>query len=288
MAATREEKLKMLTEELSVEFRETLVDVLKEKEIISKSEFARMTGLLVDAFDELLAEVPNQKRMLRKLREYGMGISNIDYTSDIEDEMLKQATKVIREKIVRKGEREKLARLAAKEIIENWLTLDEDMVERIAGFDGLLESIQEKTEDKFEYDDSDFIEIMLELGAILSAKYMERLSDEQLDDLLERAVKVAKMIEEGEDLGEELLHLAQAALQNLGIVAMMRRAFAGLLLSDLIIRQIGKSLGIKEKISVTDFIIYVGVKILEKEELPNADKAQVARVRKILEKVVAL
>lgn len=288
MAATKEDKLKALTEELSVEFRETLIEVLKEKGIISKDEFALMTGLLVDAFDELLAEEPNQKRMQRKLREYCMKISDIDYTSDIEDEMLKQATHVIREKIVRKGEREKLARLAAKEVIDNWLTLDEDMVERIAGFDGLLESIQEKTEDKFEYDDKEFIDKMLELGAVLSAKYMERLSDEQVNELLDSALKVAKMVEAGEDLGDELLHLAQNALQNLGIVAMMRRAFAGLLLSDLIIRQIGKSLGIKEKISVTDFIIYVGVKVIEKEELPDADKAQVTKVREILEKVVAM
>ena len=68
----------------------------------------------------------------------------------------------------------------------------------------------------------------------------------------------------------------------------MRRAFTGLLLGDLILRQVGKSLGIKDDVTVTDFIIFVGVKIFDTEGIKKADSEQVRRVRDAIAAVRSL
>jgi len=288
LAADKNKKIDKLTRDLAPEFREPLETVLADQRVVDEKEFARLTSLLVDAFDETMAEAPNEKRMERKLRALLMGLFELKYEGEIEDETLRRAVKFIREKLLRKGEKEKLARLLSKEIISGWLEIDEDMIDHIAGFDGLLEKIQDKAEGDLDYHDPELLDSMLELGHILSANYMRRLGAGELDELLEHSAEVCRRIEAGDDLGDSLLNTVQFGMQHLGIIAMMRRAFAGLLLSDLIVRQIGKSLGIKEKISVTDFIIFVGVKVFEKEHLEDVEKDQVERVRKTILQVSAL
>lgn len=281
-------KVNALASRLMPELKEELKTLLYEKNVIPKKDFAEFTGLLVDAFDETLAEQPNEKRMERKLRDHIFGILNIEYEGNIEDDTLRRATKIIREKIVRKGEREKLAGLLAKDVMGTWISLDEERKDNIAGFDGLLERLQDKVEGDLDFSDDELLDIMLELGAAISGRYMEMMKEEQIDELLDLGIEICEMLEKDEKVGDKLLEFAQRGLNYLGFISMMRRAFAGLLLSDLIISQIGKSLGIKEKISVTDFIIFISVKIAETEVLKDADKADVGRIKKVLKEVRAM
>lgn len=288
MSAGTEKKVNALTSRLMPELKEELKQLLHEKNVIPKKDFAEFTGLLVDAFDETLAEQPNEKRMERKLRDHIFGILNIEYEGNIEDDTLRRATKIIRDKIVRKGEREKLAGLLAKDVMGTWISLDEERKDNIAGFDGLLERLQDKVEGNLDFSDDELLDIMLELGSAISGRYMEMLKEEQVDELLDLGIEICDMLEKDEKVGDKLLEFAQRGLNYLGFIAMMRRAFAGLLLSDLIISQIGKSLGIKDKISVTDFIIFISVKIAETEALKDVEKEDVGRIKKVLQEVRAM
>lgn len=287
MGGDKNKKVNALAKAMAPEFRTAIVQLLHEKQILPKKDFAEFTGLLVDAFDETLAEQPNEKRMERKLREHIFGIINIQYEGNIEDDTLRRATKIIREKIVRKGEREKLAGLLAADVMKSWLAMDDERKDYIAGFDGLLERLQNKVEGNLDFGDEELIDIMLELGATITGRYMEMLKEEQVDELLDMAIEICEMLEKQEKVGDQLLALAQQSLSHLGFVSMMRRAFAGLLLSDLIISQIGKGLGIKEKISVTDFIVFIGVKIVETEALKKADPEDIKRIKEKLKKARA-
>lgn len=288
MAADKKTRIAELAKRLAPEFRAPLKELLHEKKVIDRKEFARLTGLMVDSFDETLAEQPNEKRMERKLRDLALGLLNIQYEGEIEDEVLRRATKIIRERVVRDSEREKLARFLGEEVRKNWLAMEEELVEHIGGFDGLLERLQDKVEGDLDYTDGEFLDIMLEVGHLICANYMEKLEEKDFDELLDRTIAVCGLLEQGESFGDPLLELVKSGMHSLGFIALMRRAFSGLLLSDLIVRQIGKGLGIKDKISVTDFIIFVGVKVAEKEHLEKVDKAEIARFRKILEEVRAM
>lgn len=285
MAADKKTKIAKLAKRMAPEFREPLKELLHERKIIDPKEFARLTGLMVDSFDETLAEQPNEKRMERKLRDLILGILNIQYEGEIEDEVLRRATKIIRERVVRDSEREKLARFLGDEVRQNWLAMDDETIEHIGGFDGLLERLQDKVEGDLDYSDGEFLDLMLEVGHLICANYMEKLDEATFDELMDRCIAVCGLLEAGENFGDPLLELVKFGMQHLGFIALMRRAFSGLLLSDLIVRQIGKGLGIKEKISVTDFIIFVGVKVAEKEHLEKVEKTEVARVKKIFEEV---
>jgi len=261
---------------------EPLAKILKDG-VISKQEFKRLFGLLADAFDELLNDTPNTKRMERKIRELIMGLFDINYDGEISDEGLRTAVKLIRERIVGRSQRESLARLIAEELVENWTSADSEQIEEVAGDGGLIEQLTDKIDDGPDFDDGELLELMIDLGGIIAARYASRLSDADADSILERGVEVARGIEEKKNIGDPLLELANDGLRKLGVVSLMRRAFSGLLIGDLILRQVGKSLNIKGNVSVTDFIIYVGVKVFESEGVREADPEQVSRVREALE-----
>jgi hypothetical protein len=89
----------------------------------------------------------------------------------------------------------------------------------------------------------------------------------------------------GKPAAEPLRETVTLALDKSGVIKAMRKSFAGLLLGDIILRQVGKGLGIKEKLSVTDFIIFLGTQIADKQFLPDVDKDDARKVQKELESI---
>ena len=272
---------------LSPEAVAPLKDYLRDG-VVSKLEFKRLLGLMTDAFDELLNDTPNTKRMEKKLRELIVGLGDLKYEGEIGDETLRTAVKLIRERIVGQSQRESLARLLTDEFVRDWTKADPELIEKIADYDGLLEMLADKADAGPDFADTELSELLVELGGHVAARYAARLSDADLDSLLDRAIVVAQGIESRKNIGDPLLELARDGMQKLGIIALMRRAFTGLLIGDLILRQVGKSLNIKGNTTVTDFIIFVGVKVFESENIGKTDRAQVTRTRKDLEAVRAM
>jgi len=287
LPANKEKKLAELMKRLSPEAVAPLKDYLRDG-VVSKLEFKRLLGLMTDAFDELLNDTPNTKRMEKKLRELIVGLGDLKYEGEIGDETLRTAVKLIRERIVGQSQRESLARLLTDEFVRDWTKADPELIEKIADYDGLLEMLADKADAGPDFADTELSELLVELGGHVAARYAARLSDADLDSLLDRAIVVAQGIESRKNIGDPLLELARDGMQKLGIIALMRRAFTGLLIGDLILRQVGKSLNIKGNTTVTDFIIFVGVKVFESENIGKTDRAQVTRTRKDLEAVRAM
>jgi len=97
------------------------------------------------------------------------------------------------------------------------------------------------------------------------------------------AIEIISLAEKGKSAAEQMQRTATLALEKSGAIRIMRKSFAGLLLGDIILRQVGKSLGIKEKVSVTDFIIFLGCIIADKQGLPNVPRAELQQIKKELE-----
>ena len=96
---------------------------------------------------------------------------------------------------------------------------------------------------------------------------------------------MCELAEKGQNTADALRETATVALEAAGVIKIMRRAFAGLLVGDMILAQVGKNLGIREKISVTDFVIFLGCLIADKQLMPKVDKDDLRRVRADLEKI---
>ncbi len=288
MALVNPEKTRALVNGLIPEFKDVVIDFLQTKKAVPEADFTKMVALLADAFDELLSDTPNEKRADRKLRELIFMLIEIKYENDVQDEALKTATRFIREKLYRPSEKEKLSRLWAKDVYDNWCGLDHDKIEHIAGFDGILEKLSDLSQPKPDFNSPELYDLLLELTQILAARWLEQLETEEFDSVVAKGAEIAAIVERGEEstLGDSLVQFAGDLANFVGVTPLLRRAFAGLLLSDLIIRQVGKSLGISERLSVVDFIIFVIVRVFEKEELSLIDKAQIGRVRAALESVM--
>ncbi|MFA6450887.1 MAG: hypothetical protein WCX65_15540 [bacterium] len=280
--SSKTKKLNELLKQLSPEAVEPLRQILKDG-VISKAEFKDMLKLLSDMFDELLNDTPNTKRMERKLRELIMSFGDLKYESEVTDETLKNAVKLIREKIIGRGQRESLARLIAEELVADWAKADRKFIERIADDEGIIEQLNDLADDGPDFDDAELSELLVELGGMLAVRYAGKLSDADLDSLLDRSHEIVKDIEAKKNISDSLLEAARDGMQALGIISLMRRAFSGLLLGDLILRQVGKSLNIKGNTTVTDFIIFIGAKVAENESIKKAKPAEIERVRKAIE-----
>jgi len=122
-----------------------------------------------------------------------------------------------------------------------------------------------------------------DLGGELAMNYLEKLSNEDADKLLEMIIIAGKKIEAGAHASDEILEIAREGARKLGLISMMRKAFAGLLIGDIILSQLGKNLGIKEKLSITDFIILTGAQVFEKEGLKELDREKLRKALRIME-----
>ncbi len=282
MASTKEKKIAELVKQLSPEAVEPVKEFLADG-IISKQEFQKLAGLLDDVFFELAEDTPDRKRMEKKLREFIMRLNDLNYESEVEDDNLKTAVKLIRQTIIGPSQRDSLARLISAELVESWCTADAGFVEKVAGDDGYIERLTDLADDGPDYGDDELIDVLIGLGGALLERYVSKLSDEDFNSLLGHAGEIAALIDEKKSFGDQLLEAVSDGARMLGIIAMMRRAFTGLLLGDLILRQVGKSLNIKSSMTVTDFIIYVGVKIFETEGVKKAEPEIVKRVRRAID-----
>ncbi len=287
MADIKEKKLLELAKRLAPEANEPLGELLAGG-VISKKDFSQLFDYLSHTLYDAAEGDGDSKRMEKRIVKFFLVLSGLDYESEVNDETLRKAVKLIKETLIRDSQKEALSKLFAAELVANWNGLGGEKLEPITGTDGLLERIEEKIDDGPDYSDDGLIGLVTELLGKLAAYYSRRLTEDELDTLLENSEKISTDILEGRKVSDTLLEQTKFGMQRLGIIPNMRRAFTGLLLGDLILRQVGKSLGIKDDVTVTDFIIFVGVKIFDTEGIKKADSEQVRRVRDAIAAVRSL
>jgi hypothetical protein len=275
-------KLTLLAEKLSREFTEPLREALLDG-VAPKKEFSELLDLVSNTFYDIAEGSEDRKKMERRIKKFILGVFNIDYEREVSDETLKQSVKLIREKIVGKNQKEALAELLAAELVGSWINMDAATLEKITGDGGILERLEEKAYSGPDYTDDELIEAVVELGGAAAAAFCEKLSDDDLERILTESLSLARAADSGAKTGDALLEIARFAMNKLGFVAMMRRAFAGLLIGDIIMRAVGKQLGLEQDVTVTDFIILTGAKVFDAEGIKNAKKEQTRRVIEALE-----
>ncbi len=281
-SSSKSRKLAILAEKLSQEFTEPLREALLDG-VAPKKEFSELLDLVSNTFYDIADGSEDRKKMERRIKKFILGIFDINYEKEISDETLRQSVKLIREKIVGKNQKEALAEMLASELVGSWINMDADALEKVTGDGGILERLEEKAYDGPDYTDDELIEAVVELGGAAAAAFCEKLSDADVEKILSDSLAVARAAESGSKTGDSLLELARFAMNKLGFVALMRRAFAGLLIGDIIMRAVGKQLGLEQDVTVTDFIIVTGAKVFDSEGIKNAKKEQTRRVIEALE-----
>ncbi len=281
-SSPKSRKLAILAEKLSQEFTEPLREALLDG-VAPKKEFSELLDLVSNTFYDIADGSEDRKKMERRIKKFLLGVFDIDYEREVSDETLKQSMKLIREKIVGKSQKDALAEMLAAELVGSWINMDADALEKITGDGGILERLEEKAYDGPDYTDDELIGAVVELGGVAAAAFCERLSDTDMEKILTDALSLARAAESGAKTGEALLEIARFAMNKLGFVALMRRAFAGLLIGDIIMRAVGKQLGLEQDVTVTDFIIVTGAKVFDAEGIKKAKKEQTRRVIEALE-----
>ncbi len=281
-SSSKSRKLAILAEKLSQEFTEPLREALLDG-VAPKKEFSELLDLVSNTFYDIADGSEDRKKMERRIKKFLLGVFDINYEKEISDDTLRQSVKLIREKIVGKSQKEALAEMLAAEMVGSWINMDADALEKITGDGGILERLEEKAYDGPDYTDDELIGAVVELGSAAAAAFCERLSDTDMEKILADALSLARAAESDAKTGDSLLELARFAMNKLGFVALMRRAFAGLLIGDIIMRAVGKQLGLEQDVTVTDFIIVTGAKVFDAEGIKKAKKEQTRRVIEALE-----
>lgn len=256
-----------------------------QRGVLTKKQIIQTAELVQDALFELFSDTPNEKRMRRKLKEAIMMHADLDIERQVDDEFQAQAVKLLREKIIKRAEKERLADEMVELAVLRWRTLDEDELDAVADEDsGLLERIIELVEDAAP-DDTGLVAAVTEAVRVLALPFVRALAPDDLDALISGAARVCGLVADGKSAAEPLRETVMLALDKSGVIKAMRKSFAGLLLGDIILRQVGKGLGIKEKLSVTDFIIFLGTQIADKQFLPDVNKDDARKAQKDLESI---
>ena len=255
-----------------------------DRKIMTRQQFRKVVLLAKEALEELFADSPNEKRMARKLKEAAMVYLDLDIERQVEDQIQMQAVKLLRENVIRRADKEKLAEGAAEMAAARWRGISEDDLETLTDDDdGALTVILRRTEMRMDSHDDELNKALTETGRILAMPFVEALGDDTLRELVRGAIEIISLTENGRPAAEKMQQTATLALDKLGVIRIMRKSFAGLLLGDMILRQAGKSLGIKEKVSVTDFIIFLGCLIADKQALPKVPREELKQIKAELE-----
>lgn len=261
-----------------------LRDELKEGRV-SRERMRKMAGLLAEAFEELVEPDGMMNYCEKRVRDWVREGLEIDAVRSTDDPLLDRCVEIVRDTIVKKAERDALAKHLAEELVRDWKALPKDALETVGGEDGLIAELLAALDGGAKPHDEKIVNAILEISAILVPRSLSRLTDEQIDRLLAEGIAILKKIENKQSFWEPLLEWTRFGMTHLGVITVMRKSFTRLLLGDIILHSAGRGLGIKGKTTVTDFIVLVGVRVAEKILLDEADPAEARRIRASLERI---
>lgn len=276
MAEKTSEKREKIVE-ITVRFAEKPLLEELERETVSRERFKKMTGMLAEAFEELAEPDGMMKYCLKRVQGWVREALEVDAVKKTGDPLLDKCVELIRDNLITKTERDSLAKHVSEELVEDWKRLSDEAKQRIGGDDGILADLTEKLEEE----SPDWKKIgagILEALKLLAPRTLERVTDEQFDKLLDDGISILRKIEKKQSFWEPFLEWMRAGLAQIGVITIMRKSFTRLLLGDIILHSVGKGLGLKGKVTVTDFILLTGARVAEKTVLDESDGGDVARL----------
>ncbi len=269
-------------------FEELLYESLEKglgKKYFTTEYLQKLFKKAKESFTELLLlnkvckkEKPRSNSPLRfkiKFRRLLMSIGNLEFENEIEDEILKKAVKLLKQRVISEREKEKFSACLSEHVYSQWSCMDFETIEEILKtLDDLLKLVNKMEKSKIEKISSEITKILVKLLAFTISLFEE----EKFYFLKEKIYELFNKLSKDEKIEVVLNELSEFVLEETKIKKCMLKAYSGLFLGDLILSTVGKALGIKEKLSITEFIIFLGIKIIEKEYFASFDRKKAQEI----------
>lgn len=219
---------------------------------------------------EVFADIKKPK-FKQKIKEFLLTFTTIEYEGHIKDKILSRSVKILKNDIIKKKEREKLAEYFATDLSREWKKIEKEDVLKI---ENLLTTSLE-TSDKNKH----LIENVPEIISLLSFYYFQKISEDSIYRILELLKEILDKVEHKEPFDIPLKMLSKIIIEELNIRNYLRKSLLSVLVGDLILYSLGKAMGVKERLSVVDFTLMVGTKIVENQIFKKLKKGDIKKIR---------
>lgn len=256
-----------------------------DDDILDTDDVIEILSELEEILRKFLSSKKSNRELEETLTESLLKLHDVRMEDEIRDLILRRAVRSLKYDIVKRRERERLAREMARIALKEAKHVDKKRLSAFTGKNGILSELINTLEDTGSVGDEAFIERALDAAESAALAVSGILSEKDFKKALTLAVEILDPAERGKSAEGELLELADYFLSRFNIISAMRRSFTGLLLGDLMLVALGAALGIKQRLSLSDFIVYVGVNVFETEILLRIPKSDLKKIKAELKKV---
>lgn len=246
--------------------------IIKDRSI-TKDEIEK----ILEKLNNSLLNIKTQKAK-EKVKDFLDEFHDIKYEDVIEDKLLRRAVGLLKYDIIKKREIEKLNEYFAGDFIFIVKKMKKDDFTKIQNL--IMLSLGNLDNNKL------LTENIVELITVFSFYYLQKFKDKDIYQVMLLLKDILQRIENKEHFELLLQKISNIFVDTFNIKQYMRKAFAGILLGDLILYSIGKGIGIKGKLSVVDFTIFVGTKVVENEIFKKLKKQDVRKIKIKVEKIL--
>lgn len=244
---------------------------------------------LLEELQELLELFADKKRdrdeLEDEITDYLLEFHDVRVENEIDDPILRRVVRSLKYDVVKRRERERLARGLTKIILDEAEEIPAKQIVKFTGKNGILQKLIDALEEGGDVWDEGFLKLSLDAAEEAALVLADILTEKDFKKALELGVEILDKIEQKRSPENELLEFANYFLARFEVMDAMRRAFTGLLLGDIMLMTLGAALGIKQRLSLSDFMVFVGVKVFETEILRKIPKSDIKKIKSGLKKI---
>lgn len=244
---------------------------------------------LLEELQELLELFTDKKRdrdeLEDEITDYLLEFHDVRVEDEIDDPILRRVVRSLKYDIVKRRERERLARGLTRIILDEVDEIPAKELAKFTGKKGIVQKLIDALEEGGDMWDEEFLKLSLDAAEEAALASADILTEKDFKKALELGVEILDKVEQRRSPGNELLEFANYFLARFEVMDAMRRAFTGLLLGDIMLMTLGAALGLKQRLSLSDFMVFVGVKVFETEILRKIPKADIKKIKAGLKKI---
>lgn len=256
-----------------------------DDDILDANDIREILSELDDVLQKFLSAKKSGDELEEELTDYLLDLHEVRIEDEIRDLILRRVVRSLKYDIVKRRERQRLAREIARLALKEEKHLDKKLLAAFTGKNGILAELIEYLSDGGDVVDKKFSELVLDASEKAALAVSGILSEKDFKKALALAVKILEHAENKKSAENELLEFADYFLARFEVMDAMRKSFTGLLLGDIMLATLGAALGIKQRLSLSDFIVYIGVKVFETEILHRLPKNDLKKMKTSLKKI---
>ncbi len=235
---------------------------------------------------ELFADSKRDRDDLKdEITDYLLDLHEVRVENEIDDPILRRVVRSLKYDVVKRRERERLARGLTKLILEEVEEIPVKELAKFTGKNGIVRNLIDALEEGGDVWDEEFLRLAMDAAEEAALVLADILTEKDFKKALELGVEILDKVEQKRSPEIELLEFANYFLERFEVMDVMRRAFTGLLLGDILLMTLGAALGIKQRLSLSDFMVFVGVKVFETEILRKIPRSDIKKIKAGLKKI---